>query len=307
MYHILFNPASSGGKSIKKLEKLEIVLQQKGCRYMIYRSTPAKSLEDLSREITASQEDVNLIVVGGDGSYNAVVNGIKDFSKVCFGVVPAGTGNDLMRNFEVPAKFNHYLDYLLDGKVKHTIDVPKVIFQGDGTSTERRYLISCELGFGAHVCYRADKTRWKTFFNRIDAGSFIFLFEAVLSLAHAKPYNLRLVCDGKEEAFESCLSSMAMNGKYEGGGMKYCPQALTDDGLLDAAFGSRLSKLKFAASLPLAFTGKMAKVKGVHYRRATEIIMMADTPQYAHCDGEAVENISCLKTYITGDKMRLLF
>mgnify|MGYP000181766728 CR=1 FL=1 len=57
-----------------------------------------KLAEQISR--VKGEEPVYLLVVGGDGTINEVLNGITDFDKVRFGVIPTGSGNDFGRNLE---------------------------------------------------------------------------------------------------------------------------------------------------------------------------------------------------------------
>ena len=56
------------------------------------------ALEDLVEEIFGEI----LLVVGGDGTINEVLNGILDFDRVRLGVIPTGSGNDFGRNLKLP-------------------------------------------------------------------------------------------------------------------------------------------------------------------------------------------------------------
>ncbi len=307
MYHILLNPVSAGGKSYAKYKETAEYLDSKGIAYILHESTLERSLTDITEEICASDKHVNIIAIGGDGSCNKIASGIKDYSKVSFGIIPSGSGNDLIKNFDIPKDPKEYLDYLFNGEIRHHIDVPEVTFCGDGKTIRRRYLISTELGFGAEVCYRGDHSSIKGMLNKLSAGSLIYLIEAVISLAAARPYNQKIICDGKEEQFSCCLSTIVMNGCYEGGGMKYCPQAKFDDGYLDIVFGSELSKLRFAGLLPRTYSGNIGNIPGVYYRKAKEVTIESDIPQCAHTDGEAVDGIKKITTRITGEQLGLLF
>ena len=48
------------------------------------------------------ETQIDLIVVGGDGTINEVLNGIRDFDRVRLGVIPTGSGNDFCRNLKLP-------------------------------------------------------------------------------------------------------------------------------------------------------------------------------------------------------------
>ncbi len=47
------------------------------------------------------RKTIYLLVVGGDGTINEVLNGITDFDRVRLGVIPTGSGNDFARNLGI--------------------------------------------------------------------------------------------------------------------------------------------------------------------------------------------------------------
>ena len=47
--------------------------------------------------LTADQEEKTLVVLGGDGTVNEVLNGIQNFDHVILGYIPTGFSNDLQR------------------------------------------------------------------------------------------------------------------------------------------------------------------------------------------------------------------
>ena len=57
-----------------------------------------------------------LVVVGGDGSVNEVVNGIVGADEVEIAVIPRGTGWDFARSLGIPRKLEAAVEVALDGR-----------------------------------------------------------------------------------------------------------------------------------------------------------------------------------------------
>ena len=62
----------------------------------------AGQAEEFAAEMTADGEEHLIVALGGDGTVNEVINGILDCSKVVFGYIPTGSGNDFTRALKIP-------------------------------------------------------------------------------------------------------------------------------------------------------------------------------------------------------------
>ena len=106
------------------------------------------------------EEPVYLLVVGGDGTINEVLNGITDFDKVRFGVIPTGSGNDFGRNLKLPKTPKESLREICAcirkdqrGEALYRIDLGQVSWEG--CEKPRIFGISSGLGLDALVCKKA--------------------------------------------------------------------------------------------------------------------------------------------------------
>ncbi|WP_028511239.1 diacylglycerol kinase family protein [Ruminococcus sp. NK3A76] len=306
-FDIILNPAGASGRTIMLWERLEHTLTRQGCEYTLHQSSEKKGVEAIVSELTSRGEYTRLIVIGGDGTLNETVNGIKDFENTALGFIPCGTGNDMQRDMGLPKSRKALIKRLLDGEVKRTADVGELTFYGeDGSSKVRRFNISSDIGFGAATCSFADKSPLKPILNRLGLGRLIYLVHAVRVCFTAKPANVVIRYDGKGCRYRKCLSAIAMNHCHEGGGFKFCPDAKYDDGLLDIVVGTGLTKLGFLRMLPLAYKGRHLKLRGIYSHKAKEVEMISDIPLWAHTDGEVLGQARRVKMRVTGEKLRLL-
>src|SRR5437773_10089400 len=81
-----------------------------------------------------------IVVAGGDGTLNGVVNGLAtDAKNVRIGLVPLGTGNDFARTLGLPFSIKHNIDILRSAQTKR-IDLVRV------KSKRARYFVNVSAG-----------------------------------------------------------------------------------------------------------------------------------------------------------------
>ena len=97
-YHIVINPAGAGGRTNECWTVVKKEMDTLGIEYAVHLSSLAHGIKDIMRELTSSQERVNIILIGGDGSMNLAVNGIVNFQNTYLGLIPCGSGNDLAKS-----------------------------------------------------------------------------------------------------------------------------------------------------------------------------------------------------------------
>ena len=73
---------------------------------------------------------------------------------------------------------------------------------------------------------------------------------------------------------------------YQGGGMKFCPDANYRDGFFDICAAGDISALKVLLMLPRTFKGNHVGVKGVNIYRAKNVRIKTEVPLWVQTDGE---------------------
>src|ERR1043166_5967910 len=133
--YIIFNPvAGSAGAAEKIAERL------KKLQPIAFRVTRRKGdAERWARRARTSKANV-IIVAGGDGTLNEVVNGLGTFArKKPIGLVPLGTGNDFARTLGLPASVDDNLD-VIQARKTTLIDIVRV------KSKRSRYFVNVSAG-----------------------------------------------------------------------------------------------------------------------------------------------------------------
>ena len=287
MYYFIINPNSRSGKGALIWRDLENILRERNIKYQTFFTEYKGHAVKLSASITASipeDSQIKLIAVGGDGTIQEVLSGVKDISRVIFGYIPTGSGNDFCRSMKLPQDPMKALELILSDKRPHLMDVPHI---SCGSSISR-FAISCGIGFDAAVCHEVGVTPMKKVLNKIGLGKLVYLFVALKQLLFLKPSSMTLLMDdNKKEEFSKVYFTAIMNQKYEGGGFKFCPDASPSDGYLDVIVVDSLSKPKVICCLPTAFFGKHTHFNGIHIFRCKKIDIHSEARLAVHKDGES--------------------
>ena len=95
---LIVNPASGSYKK-EKVAAAVAVLESSGVNVKLFMTTSAQDTESCSRQICALHERPLIIVGGGDGTINGVINGLS--SQATLALLPLGTSNVLAAELKI--------------------------------------------------------------------------------------------------------------------------------------------------------------------------------------------------------------
>lgn len=302
-YTFLINPESSSGNGNRVWNIVERELKKRSIEYDVIFTTPDCGATDAAFKLTSDNECHTLIVLGGDGTIDEVVNGVNYLEKLTLGYIPTGSGNDFTRALNLPTDPLTALDVILNHGRTVNIDIGVSSF-GDET---RRFAVSAGIGFDASVCHRVEKTKLKSILNRMNLGNLIYGLVALKEIFCGTLVDAEIVLDGSEPIhFSKMFFAAVMNHPYEGGGFFFCPAAKVDDALLDVLVVSNISRIKALALLPTALFGKHTKFSGINIYQCNRIEISTDKPLPIHTDGEPVAVSRSLKAEVCKKQMFLI-
>lgn len=285
MYHFIVNPSSSSGRGKMLWEEIEKKLLAEKIPYLVYMTDGEGAATRFAKEITKNGEEVTIIVCGGDGTMNEVVDGISDYSKVTLGCVPTGSSNDLCRDLQTPKDPMKMIDIVLHPTNIVKMDIGKIT-HAEG---KKNFSVSMGVGFDAAICYEANFSKLKNILNKIKLGKLTYLGISLKQLAGAKKVGATILLDDdKEIKVERLLFVTCMVHRFEGGGFMFCPEADYSDGMLDVLVVGDVSKMKILSILPTATKGKHLGHDGINMYRAKKVKIITEQPMHVHADGESV-------------------
>ena len=272
MKHYLFNSLANNGVRPEFLKDLEgkdgICLKDViGLDYLEF----FKSLK----------EDEEVVLVGGDGTINYLVNAIGDYKiQNKLYLRAAGTGNDFLNDIKKDHEGEE--EILLNPYIEH---LPTVYVNG----MEKKFINGIGYGIDGYCCEVADQIKEKEPNKKIDYTGI-----AIKGLLfHFKPVTATVIVDGVEETFTKVWLSPSMKGRFYGGGMMVAPAQDRMGDVLSNVVYRASNKFQALIVFPKIFKGEhIKKVKMVKIRTGKEITVKFDRPCALQIDGETVLGVS---------------
>jgi diacylglycerol kinase (ATP) len=270
---LLTNPMSGHGNAPHAAQRAVARFQQRGVDVCEIVGTDAAHARRLVDEALAAGTDA-LVVAGGDGVISLALQALA-LGDVPLGIVPAGTGNDHARAFDVPTGDPEAAaDIVVDGRTE-TIDLGRI---DDAGGTTKWFGTVMAAGFDSLVSDRTNRMRWPH-------GRMRYNVAMVAELSRLRLLPFRLTFDDGEETVTDLTLAAFGNTRSYGGGMLICPDADHTDGLLDVTMVHSASRSKLIRLFPTVFKGTHVGLAEVTTARASRVHV--DSPGInAYADGD---------------------
>lgn len=268
MTYILYNPLANNGNGLACIDEVQEA----------YRDD-APELRDLTQLDTKAfladlTADDLVILCGGDGTINRLVNDLDGTRPaVPIRVWRFGTGNDFLRDVTADSDPNARTALLND----YIRNLPLAT-----VGAQRfRFVNGCSGGVDALVCAKMNEGRGRKQSYVTTALRCFF--------RDFKTTTARVTVDGVTHTFDRVWIAGAMNGRYQGGGMKFAPDQDRNSGLLCCYVWHGTSPVGTLLNFPRIMKGTHPKIRNhCEMRFGREITIEFDDPQAIQLDGETV-------------------
>lgn len=247
-----------------------------------------------------------VIAVGGDGTVNAIVNGLGD-SGTRLAVVPAGTANDLAHlvgQHGVPTE-----DALaMASWERKDIDAIDV----NGT----RFYSAGGLGWVADVAHRANRWRSGGPIRRwllAGLGHFIYTLACVAVIFGKQRLGAKTVikytdaADGQEKVRElDAYGVMVASSKKVGKSFELAPVSEMDDGRFELILFPRVQRRRLLKTVLWAQRGKLFEIPEIEYIQVTRASIQCDRRVRFFGDGEILEHGETFEVGIAATPVRIM-
>jgi diacylglycerol kinase (ATP) len=274
------NPASGNGAAGRRWLEVAAKAPRYGLEGEALLTEAPGHASDLTEQ--AANDGASLIVVvGGDGTLNEVLNGLVRTARndVDLALIPSGTGDDFARSFAIPSDIDRALD-IASGAAIRTLDVGRARFVDHaGVETERYFANFAGAGISGAIARRGAET------SRRLGARLAYFWATIAVFSRWKSVEMRVQAD--EEGREGPKHEVFVaNGGYAAGGMWVAPAADTGDGLFETVLIGDFTKPEFMITFPKIYRGKHVGHPKVEILRARQVAVDAARPLPVVLDGE---------------------
>ena len=255
---LIVNPAAGGGRAVRKLDEARRIFRNAGIETELQNTAAAGDATVMARRaVDASRQLV--IVCGGDGTVNEVVNGLA-CSQVPLAVLPAGTANVLAKELKIPWNLPRAAERIIGAPYRR---IALGLATPEKSSGEPRYFLSVA-GAGADgALVSAVRPEIK-----LKAGILAYWQEGLRQLTRYDFPMFHTTMAGNGAGIDASLVIVGRT-KHYGGPFKITTEADLLQPQFELAFVTTRSAWRYIAYLPLIWAGKLRSARYVRFFKTT--------------------------------------
>lgn len=284
---VILNPHAGSGRGKRDQTEIQKKLQKSGFDFDLVISEYPRHLIELTIQ-AIEQGFRNLIVAGGDGTLNEVVNGIFrqtscNAEDITVGMIPVGTGNDWIKTFGIPNNYNEAIRILKEGATIRQ-DIGRITYSVDNQEQNCYFANMAGFGFDAIV---AEKTN--TLKNKGRSGIILYLQALISSFWAFTTPVIHLQID--DQTINELIFSISVGiGKFSGGGMMQAPNAVPTNGHFQVTVIRKIGIFGILRNITRLYSGEFIKDFRVLTTQAKQISISSAKNISGEADGESLGN-----------------
>ena len=279
-WYTIFNPTSGGGINRKKLGRIFSYLNQYNISYEFIK-TQYPHHEEVLVQNAINQGYSKFICIGGDGTIHHMINGIMkqefiETNKIKIAVIPTGTGNDWIKNYQIPKDPKKAVQLIKNTK-SILQDIGKIHLQNEDKVAY--FNNAAGIGFDAYVVKNLSSfKKW---------GSLAYIVAALSSFTSFKKNKITYSIDSVKNRSDIFLFSIGIC-KYAGAGMQLTDFKNHKNGFFDLTMIKSISFISVVSQIIKLYTGNISTVKQAHCSHVQKLILLNNNSFYIQADGELI-------------------
>lgn len=278
---LLYNPFSGDNTLVKNFDNIFKIYQENGYSVTPFRIGKNFPLEDAFQDIADYE---HLLLAGGDGTINNIVNTMKKLDINCpIGILPTGTANDFAFCLGMPKDISKACKQIINSRVRE-IDLGKV--------NDKYFVNVASMGLFTEVSQRTNLNL------KNNMGKLAYYFSGITELPRFKKLNISIISD--EFTFrDPSLIVFVFNGK-SAGNLNIAYKSQIDDGMLDVVIvKGDMGARTLMSFFEFVMGEHLEKPKGVIHFTTNKLVIDSFEDLKTDIDGERGPdfplNISCQK------------
>ncbi len=266
---LIGNPISSGGNAKKRIKELAALLDSRGHETTTYLTQYAgdgkKHMSKLKRDID------RIVVVGGDGTLNEIINGIPGNFSIPLLQLPTGNANLFGTDLCLPQTVEGAADLVEGGKI---------IMADIASMNDTKFIMVAGFGFDANVTEEVKKHR------KGQVNNLSYIMPVFRSFKKSSALSFTVTIDEKTVANGAMV--LISNVKCYAGICEVAYDAGVNTGVLDIVIFPKISLYSLLRYFIFAKVSKITKLLGVQYFKGKKIQITSDDSIPVEVDGDFV-------------------
>jgi YegS/Rv2252/BmrU family lipid kinase len=281
----IVNKVAGGGKTEQDWPQIERHLEAYGIKYEPYFTNRRLHAAIIAKN-KIKEGYSRIIVVGGDGTMNEVINGlfsqgVINTNEVMLGMISVGTGNEWAKMFNIPLDYEEAVRTIQKQRT-FIQDAGLVQYTKNGKEWKRYFINIAGMGFDAKVVERSNRLKEKG-----KSSSLLYFYSIFASLMSYRAQKANIAIDG--QSFKRDIFSMNVGiCKYSGGGMIQVPHAVADDGLYSITLIKKIGKLNILANMKRLYNGSIVNHSRVETYMGQSVQIYGSSKLQIETDGETL-------------------
>ncbi|MHB8126016.1 MAG: diacylglycerol/lipid kinase family protein [Desulfitobacteriaceae bacterium] len=302
------NPGSDGERSREKIKQILTFFNKNNLDFDFKLTDTLEDAYHISVEVNKNGYGI-IIVVGGDGTINRVINGFYDpwgrrISGSKLAVIHTGTSPDFCKSYNVPLQIDLALNTILKGK-SAKISIGKITYScvydkklegqpltKNNEKVQTDFFTCCaNIGLGASVARSANSGIRKYIGDF--AGTFVSLLKTLLNY---KSGNFSVCFDGQQQVLENVYNIAVGKTTYIASGIKLKNDLSPDESRFYILMIKDLGFTDLPGVIRKIYSGKRFvnnNMMSLQYSRAIEVYGSSRNPELEF-DGDPRGFLPCV-------------
>jgi diacylglycerol kinase (ATP) len=276
--------ASNEGEGEQYEEHIVKALREQGIEPEVRHTTLEDPGMNLAKQ-AAEEGTESIIAAGGDGTIHAVATGLIG-TKGKLGIIPIGTMNNIARSLQIPEDIDEACKIIAAGKTRR-IDAGKI--------NDQIFLEVAGIGLEAALFPAAEEIKSKGWISTLRG-----IMGGLSKLFAFQPTRFRIAFDERRSRTYSAVQVSVCNTPYYGAHLRFAPDAVMDDGLLDVLIYKNFSKLEYLLHALSIIQGRRAFEPKITQRKVKSLRISTEIAVEMHADGVSQGVTPATITVISG-------
>lgn len=287
---IILNHHAGNGRAESANKKVTNFLKMNQLPFHVYATKKDGDGVRIAKQLANEhQTNVKIVVIGGDGTLNQAVNGIKqsNYPDTPLGYIPGGSGNDFCRGIKLKTKDPiQLIQAILSLKAPRMIDIGKA----SGNNFSHYFINNIGIGFDANTVYYTNHSERKEFLNKLRLGSLSYFTNLLKVIRTQDAFALDVSYGDRHKHFDSAYIVVATNHPYFGGGFAIDPTATPFNHHLNLVVVKKITGLTFVKLFSKLLTnGSHLQDKNVWHIERNDFKLHNSPEEQGQMDGEELE------------------